>query len=186
MSLSTPSKCNLVKTKQLTKPLKPNLDQTEIKPNLNQTDNNASIILYCGLITLMQTRQTRQTVNQRMLITISHLCVVASAWTDMVAMLVTKCDSINWQINIGRSASGWISSMYTSIRFGLDIAKCTVGTNDIRPVSTVDIIRDIQNCLLLYQRGGYSGHFQQRCFGHNIGIYSPYRRPVWANYQYTE
>ena len=94
-------------TKQLTKPLKPNLNQTDIKPNLNKTDNNANIILYCALITLMQTRQTRQTVNQRMLITISHLCVVARAWTDMVAMLVTKCDSINWQVNIGRSASGW-------------------------------------------------------------------------------
>ena len=68
-----------IKTKQLTKPLKPNLNQTDIKPNLNLTDNNANIILYCGLITLMQTRQTRQTVNQRMLITISHLCVVARA-----------------------------------------------------------------------------------------------------------
>ena len=65
-----------IKTKQLTKPLKPNLNQTDIKPNLNQTDNNANIILYCALITLMQTRQT---VNQRMLITISHLCVVARA-----------------------------------------------------------------------------------------------------------
>ena len=63
--------------------------------------------LRLALITLIQTRQTRQTVNQRMLITISHLCVVARAWTDMVAMLVTKCDSINWQVNIGRSASGW-------------------------------------------------------------------------------
>ena len=43
--------------------------------------------------------------------------------------------------------------------------------HDIRPVSTVDRIRYIQNCLLLYQRGG---------------IRALSTAPIWTEYRYLQ
>ena len=43
--------------------------------------------------------------------------------------------------------------------------------HDIRPVSTVDRIRYIQNCLLLYQRGG---------------IQALLTAPIWTEYRYLQ